>query len=52
VARAAVVLNAGAAVYVAGHAATLVEGVARAEAALDAGLGVAKLEELRDASQR
>ncbi|HYW10271.1 MAG TPA: anthranilate phosphoribosyltransferase [Longimicrobium sp.] len=51
VARAAVVLNAGAAVYVAGQAATLVEGVAHAEAALDAGLGIAKLEQLRDASQ-
>ncbi|HEX8432768.1 MAG TPA: anthranilate phosphoribosyltransferase [Longimicrobium sp.] len=51
VARAAVVLNAGAAVYIAGQAATLVEGVARAEAALDAGLGISKLEQLRDASR-
>lgn len=49
-ARAAVVLNAGAAVYCADLAPTLVDGIRAAEAALDAGRGWAKLEELRDAS--
>lgn len=49
-ARAAVVLNAGAAIYCADRAPTLVDGIRAAEAALDAGAGWAKLEELRDAS--
>lgn len=49
-ARAAVVLNAGAALYCADLAPTLVDGIHAAEAALDAGRGWAKLEELRDAS--
>jgi anthranilate phosphoribosyltransferase len=49
-ARAAVVLNAGAAIYCADLAPSLVDGVRAAEAALDAGRGWAKLEELRDAS--
>lgn len=51
-ARAAVVLNAGAALYVAGMAGSLVEGVSRAEEALDAGAGTERLERLRRASQR
>jgi len=49
-ARAAVVLNAGAAIYCADLAPSLVDGIRAAEAALDAGRGWAKLEELRDAS--
>jgi anthranilate phosphoribosyltransferase len=48
--RAAVVLNAGAAVYVAGQADTLRAGVARAEQALDQGEGWRRLEALRQAS--
>jgi len=48
--RAAVLLNAGAAVYVAGLAASYDEGVARARAALEAGKGRAVLERLRRAS--
>ena len=48
-ARAAVVLNAGAAIYCAG-AASLIDGVRAAETALDAGQGWMKLEELRDAT--
>ncbi|HYJ78934.1 MAG TPA: hypothetical protein VEW03_05010, partial [Longimicrobiaceae bacterium] len=50
-ARAAVVLNAGAALYAAGRADSLVAGIRDAEAALDAGQGWAKLEELRDATR-
>ena len=50
-ARAATLLNAGAAIWVAGQADSLVEGVRRAEAALDAGAGLEKLRALRDASQ-
>jgi anthranilate phosphoribosyltransferase len=50
-ARAATVLNAGAAIWVAGQADSLVEGVRRAEAALDAGAGLEKLRALREASQ-
>jgi anthranilate phosphoribosyltransferase len=49
-AREAVVLNAGAALYVAG-APSLEEGIARARQALDAGQGRAALERLRDASR-
>jgi anthranilate phosphoribosyltransferase len=49
-ARAAVLLNAGAALYCAGLTPSLVDGVAAAEAALDAGAGWAKLEELRAAT--
>ncbi len=49
-ARAAVVLNAGAALYCAALAPSLVDGIRSAEAALDAGRGWAKLDELRDAS--
>lgn len=50
-ARAAVLLNAGAAIYCAGLADSLVSGIHAAEAALDAGRGWAKLEELRDATR-
>jgi anthranilate phosphoribosyltransferase len=50
VARAAVTLNAGAAIYCAELAPTLVDGVRAAEAALEAGQGWAKLEELRAAA--
>lgn len=50
-ARAATLLNAGAAVYVAGLAESLVDGVRAAEEALDAGLGWEKLKALREASQ-
>jgi anthranilate phosphoribosyltransferase len=50
VARAAVTLNAGAAIYCAELAPTLVDGVRIAEAALDAGQGWAKLRELRAAA--
>ena len=50
-ARAATILNAGAAVWVAGQAQSLADGVARAEAALDAGAGYEKLNALREASQ-
>jgi anthranilate phosphoribosyltransferase len=46
-ARGAVVLNAAAAIYVAGKAATLAAGVTMAEKALDAGAGLAALERLR-----
>jgi anthranilate phosphoribosyltransferase len=51
-ARAAVLLNAGAALYVAGKADSLPEGISRAEAALDAGAGTRALERLRAASRR
>jgi anthranilate phosphoribosyltransferase len=50
-ARAATVLNAGAAIWVAGRAESLVDGVRQAEAALDAGAGLEKLRALRDATQ-
>lgn len=50
-ARAATVLNAGAAVWVAGRADSLADGVRQAEAALDAGAGYQKLRQLREASQ-
>jgi anthranilate phosphoribosyltransferase len=49
--RAAVVLNAGAAIYAAGAADTLQAGVARADDALGAGLGWEKLQQLRDATR-
>jgi anthranilate phosphoribosyltransferase len=51
-ARAAVVLNAGAALYVAGLAATYSAGVGMAEAAVDSGAGLAALERLRSATRR
>lgn len=51
-ARAAVVLNAGAALYVAGRADSLDEGVAEAERALADGAGIAALERLRTASRQ
>jgi anthranilate phosphoribosyltransferase len=50
-ARAATILNAAAAIWVAGKATTLAEGVALAEAALASGAGYDKLQQLRDASQ-
>jgi anthranilate phosphoribosyltransferase len=50
VARAAVILNAAAAIYVAGSAETLEEGVRAAEAALDSRAGAQMLERLRAAS--
>ena len=49
-ARSAVVLNAGAALYVAGLAETLGEGVERAVQALEAGHGLEALERLREAT--
>lgn len=49
--RAAVTLNAGAAIYVGGRAESLVAGVVAAEEALEAGAAVAALERLRRASQ-
>lgn len=48
--RAAVLLNAGAAIYVAGLVATYTEGVTRAAAALASGAGLAALERLRRAT--
>jgi len=48
--RAAVLLNAGAAIYVAGLVATYAEGVTRAAAALASGAGLAALQRLRRAS--
>jgi len=50
-ARGAVTLNAAAALYVGGAVASLTDGVARAEAVLDAGEGWTRLEALRDASR-
>lgn len=50
-ARAAVVLNAAAAIYVGGLAGTLAEGVARANEALDNGAGTAALQRLRTATR-
>jgi anthranilate phosphoribosyltransferase len=49
-ARAATVLNAGAAIWVAGRAASITAGVAQAEAALDRGDGYGALQRLREAS--
>jgi anthranilate phosphoribosyltransferase len=51
-ARAAVVLNAGAALYVAGIAKSYGEGVIKAERALDDGSGIAALERLRTAYRK
>jgi anthranilate phosphoribosyltransferase len=51
-ARAAVLLNAGAAIYVAGAVANLPEGISVATRALDAGHGFEKLRQLREASNR
>ena len=51
-ARAAVVLNAGAAVYVSGKVASLEEGVEKARLALDDGAALDGLERLRTATQR
>jgi len=50
-ARAAVLLNAAAAIYVAGRAATLEEGMAAARSALDSGAAATVLDRLRSASQ-
>jgi anthranilate phosphoribosyltransferase len=50
-ARGAVTLNAAAALYVGGLASSLADGVARAEAVLDAGEGWTRLEALREASR-
>jgi len=50
VARAATVLNAGAALYVAGKAASLREGVRDAEGLVDSGAAARKLDALREAS--
>jgi anthranilate phosphoribosyltransferase len=50
-ARAAAVLNAGAAIYCAGRAESLVSGVAMADDALDSGAGYAKLQALRHATR-
>ena len=49
-ARGAVVLNAGAALYVAGLAASYAAGVAAAERAVDSGAGIAALDRLRAAT--
>jgi anthranilate phosphoribosyltransferase len=51
-ARAAVVLNAGAAIYVAGRAASLTEGVEVAARAVEEGLGLVALERLRTATHQ
>jgi len=51
-ARAAVVLNAAAAIYVSGRAKVLPEAVAAARSALDAGAGLKALERMRNAYQR
>jgi anthranilate phosphoribosyltransferase len=50
-ARAAVVLNAGAAILIAGKAESIHEGVAAAEKALDQGKGIKALEDLRAATR-
>lgn len=51
-ARAATTLNAGAAIFVAGHTPSIAEGVKLAEQVIDAGAAAAKLEELREATAR
>ena len=50
--RDVVVLNAGAAIWIGGRAASWSEGVERAEEAIDSGAALRKLEELRDFSRR
>ena len=50
--RAAVLMNAGAALYVAGAASSLREGVEQADRAVKAGAGVRALDRLRDASAK
>jgi anthranilate phosphoribosyltransferase len=52
VARAAVALNAGAAIYLSGAAASIAEGATAAEAAIADGAGWDRLERLRNASRR
>jgi len=52
VARAAVTLNAGAALYLAGVTESVADGVAEAERALDAGAGTERLQMLREATKR
>ena len=49
-ARAAVLLNAAGALYVAGKGESLPEAMVLAEEGLDSGVGLKKLEELREAS--
>ena len=49
-ARASVLLNAGATIYVAGGAPTLLEGIRRAEESIDSGAALNKLERLIEAS--
>jgi anthranilate phosphoribosyltransferase len=49
---AAVALNAGAAIYVAGDSGTLADGIARATRAIETGAGASALERLREASAR
>jgi anthranilate phosphoribosyltransferase len=49
-ARTATLLNAGAAIFVSGRAATMADGVRAAEASLASGSALAKLEALRDAT--
>ncbi|HEX6937819.1 MAG TPA: anthranilate phosphoribosyltransferase [Longimicrobiales bacterium] len=51
-ARAAIVLNAGAALYVAGRVDSIEDGAAEAERIIDAGAGYDALRRLRDASRR
>jgi len=50
IARAAVTLNAAAAIYVAGNAGSIADGVAAAEKSIDSGAALAALERLREAS--
>jgi anthranilate phosphoribosyltransferase len=50
--REAVVLNAGAALFVAGRAASVREGIEAAAAAIDSGRAAATLERLVEASQQ
>jgi anthranilate phosphoribosyltransferase len=51
-ARAAVVVNAAAAIHVADRVADLAQGVAAAEAAIDSGAALQAFERLRDATAR
>jgi anthranilate phosphoribosyltransferase len=52
VARAAIVLNAGAVIYIAGLADSIEAGVAEAERAIDTGAALERLELMRDAARR